>query len=173
MKKIKLPLTADKISGLKMGDEVLLTGGILVGRDQAHKRLCDLIDRGKELPVSLKGEVIYYMGPSPAPNGAVIGACGPTTSSRMDAFAPKLMALGLKGMIGKGPRYGEVEKAIVKNGAIYFYSFGGCGALYAQKVVKSTIAAFEDLGPEAIRRLEVVDFPVIVAIDYLGNNIYG
>lgn len=172
MKKIQLPLTDDIISSLTMGEEVLLSGEILVGRDQAHKRLCDLIAEGKELPVSLKGEVIYYMGPSPAAEGYIIGACGPTTSSRMDAFAPILMEAGLKGMIGKGPRYGDVESSIIKNCAIYFYSFGGCGALYAEKVLKSSIAAFEELGPEAIRRLVVEDFPVIVAIDSKGNNIY-
>lgn len=172
MKSVKLPLTDDVIKDLKMGDEVLLSGEIFVGRDQAHKRLCDLIDKGEELPVSLSGEVIYYMGPSPAPIGKVIGACGPTTSSRMDNFVPKLMNIGLKGMIGKGPRYGDVEESIIQNGGVYFYSFGGCGALYAEKVIKSSIAAFEELGPEAIRRLEVKDFPVIVAIDSKGNNIY-
>ncbi len=172
MKKITLPLTEKHIKDLKMGDEVLLSGSILVGRDQAHSRLCDLIDNNMPLPVSLEGEVIYYMGPAPAPDGAIIGACGPTTSSRMDAFAPKLLELGLKGMIGKGPRYGDVEESIVKNSAVYFYSFGGCGALYAEKIVKNSVAAFEDLGPEAIFRLEVKDFPVIVAIDSMGNNIY-
>ncbi|QEN04112.1 Fe-S-containing hydro-lyase [Thiospirochaeta perfilievii] len=173
MKHIELPLTDEKIRDLKMGDEVLLSGSILVGRDQAHKRVCDLIDNNQELPVNINGEVIYYMGPSPAKEGDVIGACGPTTSSRMDAFAPKLMDVGLKGMIGKGPRYGDVLKSIIKNKAIYFYSFGGCGALYAQKVIKSDIVAFEDLGPEAIRRLVIKDFPVIVAIDSWGNNIYN
>lgn len=172
MKSINLPLTDKDLNSLKMGDEVLLNGEILVGRDQAHKRLCDLIEHGKDLPVELKGEIIYYMGPAPAPEGAVIGACGPTTSSRMDAFAPTLLDLGLKGMIGKGPRYGDVENSIKKNRAVYFYSFGGCGALYAQKVLENKIAAFEDLGPEAIYRLKVKDFPVIVAIDSLGNNIY-
>lgn len=173
MKRLDLPLTDEKIKSLKMGDEVLLNGSILVGRDQAHKRLCDLIDNGEKLPVELEGEIIYYMGPAPAPEGAVIGSCGPTTSYRMDAFAPKLMDLGLKGMIGKGPRYGDVQNSIVKNGAVYFYSFGGCGALYAQKVIKNEVAAFSDLGPEAIYRLEVKDFPVIVAIDSEGNNIYS
>lgn len=173
MKKLDLPLTKEKIDSLKMGDEVLLNGSILVGRDQAHKRLCDLIEKGEDLPVELKGEIIYYMGPAPAPEGAVIGSCGPTTSYRMDAFAPKLMDLGLKGMIGKGPRYGDVQESIVKNGAVYFYSFGGCGALYAGKVIKNEVAAFPDLGPEAIYKLEVKDFPVIVAIDSKGNNIYS
>ncbi|MGL1891479.1 MAG: Fe-S-containing hydro-lyase [Spirochaetaceae bacterium] len=173
MKKIKLPLTDNIIEDLKMGDEVLLSGSILVGRDQAHKRLCDLLLEKKELPVNLKGQVIYYMGPSPAPEGDIIGACGPTTSSRMDAFAPTLMDIGLKGMIGKGPRYGDVVESIVKNKSIYFYSFGGCGALYAGKVKSSTVVAFNELGPEAIRELIVEDFPVIVAIDSKGNNIYN
>lgn len=173
MIKIDLPLTEDKIKDLKMGDEVLLSGTILVGRDQAHKRLCDLLDSGEKLPVKLDGEVIYYMGPSPAPEGAVIGSCGPTTSSRMDAFAPKLLDIGLKGMIGKGPRYGDVVESVKKNKAIYFYSFGGCGALYAEKVLKSEIVAFPELGPEAIRKLEIIDFPVLVAIDSKGNNIYS
>lgn len=173
MRKITLPLSENDIKSLNVGDEVLLSGEILVGRDQAHKRLCNLVKRNEELPVSLQGEVIYYMGPAPAPEGEVIGACGPTTSSRMDAFAPTLLDLGLKGMIGKGPRYGDVQESIKRNGAVYFYSFGGCGALYAEKVVKNSVAAFEDLGPEAIFRLEVKDFPVIVAIDSKGNNIYS
>ncbi|OQY40382.1 MAG: fumarate hydratase [Spirochaetaceae bacterium 4572_7] len=172
MKKIILPIKDRDIADLKMGDQVLLSGNILVGRDQAHKRLCDLIDNNEALPVEIAGEIIYYMGPAPAPDGAIIGACGPTTSSRMDAFAPTLLNLGLKGMIGKGPRYGDVVASIIKNKAVYFYSFGGCGALYAEKVVKNSVAAFEDLGPEAIFRLEVKDFPVIVAIDSKGNNIY-
>ncbi|MBN2619251.1 MAG: Fe-S-containing hydro-lyase [Spirochaetales bacterium] len=173
MKKIELPLTLDDIRNLNMGDEVLLSGEILVGRDQAHKRLCDLLENNQELPVSLNGQVIYYMGPSPAGEGRVIGACGPTTSSRMDAFAPKLLNAGLKGMIGKGPRYGEVVPSIIKNEAVYFYSFGGCGALYAEKVISNQVVAFEELGPEAIRKLVVKDFPVIVAIDSKGNNIYS
>lgn len=173
MKKIDLPLTDNDIKNLTMGDEVLLNGEILVGRDQAHMRLCELAQKGEELPVDLKGEVIYYMGPAPTPEGKIIGACGPTTSSRMDKFAPTLMELGLKGMIGKGPRYGDVAESIVKNGAVYFYSFGGCGALYSQKVEKNSLVAFEDLGPEAIYRLTVKDFPVIVAIDSKGNNIYA
>lgn len=173
MIKIKLPLTDKDIRELRVGDEVLLSGTILVGRDQAHKRLCDLIDRGEELPVELDGAIIYYMGPTPAPTGSIIGSCGPTTSSRMDLFAPMLMDRGLKGMIGKGPRYGDVLDSVVRNKGIYFYSFGGCGALYAEKVIKSDIAAFEELGPEAIRRLEIKDFPVIVAIDSIGNNIYA
>ncbi len=172
MKRVELPLTSKNIEDLQMGDEVLLTGTLYVGRDQAHQRLCEILDRGEKLPVNLEGEVIFYMGPSPAPEGAVIGACGPTTASRMDNFAPILLDLGLKGMIGKGPRYGNVRESIIKNKAIYFYSFGGCGALYSQKIKKRQIAAFEDLGPEAILRLEVEDFPVIVAIDSRGNNIY-
>ncbi len=172
MKRVELPLKDSDINNLKVGDEVLLNGEILVGRDQAHKRLCDLISKNEKLPIDIEGEVIYYMGPAPTPEGAVIGSCGPTTSSRMDAFAPTLLDLGLKGMIGKGPRYGRVEDSVKRNGAVYFYSFGGCGALYAEKITKNSIAAFEDLGPEAIYKLEVKDFPVIVAIDSIGNNIY-
>lgn len=172
MRVIDLPLKEEDLNSFTIGEEILLNGEILVGRDQAHQRLCKLIDDGEELPVNLKGEVIYYMGPSPAPEGEVIGACGPTTASRMDAFAPKLLDNGLKGMIGKGPRYGEVVPAVVRNSGVYFYSFGGCGALYQEKILESEVVAFEDLGPEAIRRLKVKDFPVIVAIDTKGNNIY-
>lgn len=172
MKELQLPLSREDINMLKMGDEVLLSGELLVGRDQAHQRLTEIIKAGEPLPVELEGQVIYYMGPAPAPEGRVIGSCGPTTASRMDAFAPLLLENGLVGMIGKGPRYGDVENSIKENGAVYFYSFGGCGALYAEKVETCEVAAFEDLGPEAVYRLKVKDFPVIVAIDSLGNNIY-
>jgi fumarate hydratase subunit beta len=172
MIKISLPLEDSIIESLKVGDEVLLTGNILVGRDQAHKRLCELIDANQNLPVDLKGQVIYYMGPAPTPQGEIIGSCGPTTSSRMDNFAPKLLDLGLKGMIGKGPRYGGVRDSVLKNKGVYFYAFGGCGALYSQKIISKKVVAFEDLGPEAIYSLEVKDFPVIVAMDSRGESIY-
>lgn len=171
--KVQLPLTGDIISALKTGDEVFLTGTLYSARDQAHQRLCALLDEGKELPVKLKGETVFYMGPAPTPEGKIIGSCGPTTAYRMDPFAPKLLDYGLKGMIGKGNRAQEVSDAIVRTGGIYFYAYGGCGALYAGKIKKNELVAFEDLGPEAIYRLEVEDFPVVVAIDCTGNNIYG
>lgn len=172
MKYINLPLMDSEIEKLNVGDEVLLTGTILVGRDQAHKKLCELIDGNKALPVNLLGQVIYYMGPAPTPNGGIIGSCGPTTSSRMDNFAPKLLEMGLKGMIGKGPRYGGVRDSVIKNKGIYFYAFGGCGALYSQKIISKKVIAFEELGPEAIYSLEIKDFPVIVAMDSRGESIY-
>lgn len=173
MIKIELPLTKEKISSLKAGDSCLLNGELLVGRDQAHLRLCNLLDSGKDLPVNISNETIFYMGPSPTPPGELIGACGPTTAYRMDPFAPKLLENGLLGMIGKGPRNEEVRQSIIKNGAVYFYSYGGCGALYAEAVKGVEVVAFEDLGPEAILKLKVVDFPVIVAIDYKGDSIYS
>jgi len=172
MKYINLPLMDSDIEKLNVGDEVLLTGTILVGRDQAHKKLCELIDGNIALPVNLLGQVIYYMGPAPTPNGGIIGSCGPTTSSRMDNFAPKLLEMGLKGMIGKGPRYGGVRDSVIKNKGIYFYAFGGCGALYSQKIISKKVIAFEELGPEAIYSLEIKDFPVIVAMDSRGESIY-
>ena len=170
--KLNLPLTEDKINKLKAGDEVFLTGTIYSARDQAHKRLFKLLEKGETLPVNLKGETIFYMGPAPTPEGKIIGSCGPTTAYRMDPFTPALLDYGLKGMIGKGNRAPGVVKAIKRNKAIFFYSYGGCGALYAGKIKKNELAAFEDLGPEAIYKLEVEDFPVVVAIDCMGNNIY-
>lgn len=171
--KIQLPLTDDIIQTLKMGDEVFLTGTLYSARDQAHQRLCALLDEGKDLPVDLKGETVFYMGPAPTPEGKVIGSCGPTTAYRMDPFAPKLLDYGLNGMIGKGNRAQEVSDAITRNTGIYFYAYGGCGALYAGKIKKNELVAFGDLGPEAIYKLEVEDFPVVVAIDCIGNNIYS
>lgn len=172
MKQITLPLTKEMILDFKAGEEVYLSGEIYVGRDQAHQRLCALIEEGKELPITLQGEVIYYMGPSPTPEGRVIGSAGPTTAGRMDPFAPTLLDLGLYGMIGKGNRSPEVYEAVKRNKAVYFYSYGGCGALYSDRIMKSTAIAFEDLGPEAILRLEVKDFPLLVAIDTEGNSIF-
>lgn len=138
MKKIRLPLTEEEISGLKAGEGVLLSGTILTGRDCAHKRICEYLDRGEKLPFDFKGETIYYAGPCPAPAGKACGSCGPTTSARMDAFAPRLLDLGLKGMIGKGERSGEVERSIVKNHAVYFAAIGGAGALYGNAVKRAS-----------------------------------
>lgn len=171
--KVLLPLTDKIIKELKVGDEVFLTGTLFSARDQAHQRLCALLDKGKDLPVDLRGETVFYMGPAPTPDGKIIGSCGPTTAYRMDPFAPALLDYGLKGMIGKGNRTQEVTDAVIRNGGIYFYAYGGCGALYAGKIKKNELVAFEDLGPEAIYKLEVEDFPVVVATDRLGNNIYG
>lgn len=172
MKKIRLPLTEEEISGLKAGEGVLLSGTILTGRDCAHKRICEYLDRGENLPFDFKGETIYYAGPCPAPAGKACGSCGPTTSARMDAFAPRLLDLGLKGMIGKGERSDEVERSIVKNHAVYFAAIGGAGALYGNAVKKSELVAFEDLLSEAVYRFEIEDFPCVVAIDCNGGNIY-
>lgn len=166
------PLTEDKTRALKAGDSVLLSGIIYTGRDAAHKRLIDLINEGKELPVHIKDEIIYYVGPSPAKPGRVIGSAGPTTSYRMDPYAPKLLDLGLKGMIGKGARNKEVIDAIIRNKGIYFGAIGGAAALIGKSIVSSEIIAYEDLGAEAIRKLEVKDMPLIVIIDSEGNNLY-
>ena len=170
--KLQTPLTAEKIKDLKAGDSVLLSGVIYSARDAAHKRLIDLLDEGKELPLNIKDETIYYVGPSPAKPGNVIGSAGPTTSYRMDAYAPWLMDLGLKGMIGKGARNQEVIDAIVRNNGVYFGAIGGAAALIAKSIVKSEIIAYEDLGAEAIRRMEVKDMPLVVIIDSKGNNLY-
>jgi fumarate hydratase subunit beta len=157
---------------LKAGDKVLITGVIYTGRDAAHKRLTDLLKEGKPLPVDLKGQIIYYVGPAPAKPGHSIGSAGPTTSGRMDAYSPKLMEIGLKGMIGKGMRKKEVIEAMKKYKAVYLAATGGAGALLAKSVKKAQIVAYEDLGPEAINRLEVVDFPAIVVNDTKGNDLY-
>jgi fumarate hydratase subunit beta len=170
--KLKTPLTDTDVEKLKIGDKVLLTGVIYTGRDAAHKRLFDLLQAGKELPVDIRGQVIYYVGPAPAKPGKPIGSAGPTTSYRMDAFAPKLMELGLKGMIGKGNRGADVVEAMKKHKAIYFGATGGAGALLARSIKKAETIAWEDLGPEAIQRLEVEDFPVVVINDTKGNDLY-
>lgn len=172
MKKLNLPLDEDTISSLKAGDSVLLSGTILTARDCAHKRICEILDRGEKLPFELEGAIIYYAGPCPAKPGMASGSCGPTTSSRMDSFAPKLLDLGLGGMIGKGEMSAEVQEALVRNKKVYFAAIGGAGALYGRAIKKSECVAFADLLSEAVYRLEVVDFPAVVAYDSFGNSIY-
>ena len=171
-KHITLPITDEVIRGLKAGDSVLLTGTILTGRDAAHKRLFELIEAGKELPVDLKGELIYYVGPAPAKPGCAVGPAGPTSSYRMDKYTPALLDLGLKGMIGKGTRSREVIDAMVRNGCVYFAAIGGAAALIAKSIKKEELLCYEDLGTEAVRRYTVENFPCIVAIDCQGNNVY-
>jgi fumarate hydratase subunit beta len=170
--RLKTPLTDKDVEKLKAGDKVLINGVIYTGRDAAHKRLIDLLKEGKPLPVDLKGQIIYYVGPAPAKPGQAIGSAGPTTSGRMDAYSPKLMEIGLKGMIGKGMRKKEVVEAMKKYKAVYFAATGGAGALLAKAIKKAQVVAYGDLGPEAINRLEVVDFPVIVVNDVKGNDLY-
>ena len=169
---ISAPLKEEDINELKMGDYVYNTGTVYVARDAAHKRMMELLDEGKELPFDLKDNIIYYMGPSPARTGRPIGSAGPTTASRMDKYAPSLMDLGLKGMIGKGKRNQAVKDAVVRNKAVYFAAVGGAGALLSKSIIASEVIAYDDLGTEAIRRLEVKDFPVIVVMDSEGNDLY-
>jgi len=173
MKNIKTPLTRDIIRNLKAGDEVLLSGVIFTARDAAHKRFSDLIRRGKHVPINLKDAVIYYCGPTPSLPRRPIGSCGPTTSSRMDAFTPDLLRLGLGGMIGKGARSDEVRRAIRKYVSVYFLATGGIGALLSTKVRSARPILFKELGPEAIYKLEVKDFPLTVGIDSKGKDLYG
>jgi len=170
--RLKTPLTDKDLERLKIGDRVLISGVIFTGRDAAHKRLSDLLKEGKELPFDIRGQIIYYVGPTPARPGQVFGSAGPTTSYRMDAYAPALIEKGLKGMIGKGMRSDVVKEAMKKYQAIYFAATGGAGALLAKKVKRAEVAAYEDLGPEAIRELEVEDLPVIVINDIRGNDLY-
>ncbi len=170
--KIKTPLSDKEIENLKAGDEVLITGVLYTARDAAHRRIIDLLEKGEKLPFDLKGQVIYYVGPTPAKETEVIGSAGPTTSYRMDNYTPVLLSSGLKGMIGKGPRSKNVIEAIKKYKAVYFAALGGAGALISQYIKKSEIIAYEDLGPEAIRKLKVEDFPVIVINDICGNDFY-
>ena len=172
MKRIETPLTPEIISGLSMGDEILLSGIIHTARDQAHARLCALLDKGEKLPLDIRETIIYFAGPTPTPPGRPVGSAGPTTSGRMDAFSPKLIRAGLKGMIGKGNRSPEVVEAMKSHGAAYFAATGGAGALIARCIKSSTCIAYEELGPEAIYRMEVEDFPMIVAIDSKGQNLY-
>ena len=171
-KYITTPITEDVTVDLKSGDYVYITGTIYVARDAAHKRMIEALDRGEELPINIKDATIYYMGPSPAREGRAIGSAGPTTASRMDKYAPNLLDLGLKGMIGKGKRSQAVIDAIVRNGAVYFAAVGGAGALLSRAITSSEVIAYEDLGTEAIRKLTVKDFPAIVVIDAEGNNLY-
>lgn len=171
-KHITTPLTAEKTRELRAGDTVLISGVIYTGRDAAHKRLVELVQEGKELPVDLKDQIIYYVGPAPAKPGQAIGSAGPTTSYRMDAYAPTLLDLGLKGMLGKGKRSEEVVNSMIKNEAVYFGAIGGAGALLSKCIKKAEVVCYEDLGAEAIRRLEVENLPATVIIDSLGNNLY-
>lgn len=172
MKRISLPLTPKAIEGLKAGDRVLLTGELITGRDAAHKRLIGLLDEGKELPFDIKGKTIYYTGPCPSKPGYPIGSCGPTTSCRVDAYTPRLLDLGLLGMIGKGERSEQVIESMKKNGAVYFAAIGGAGALYCFCVKEAEVIAFPELGAEAVYRLWVEGFPAVVAIDSRGGSIY-
>lgn len=169
---IQAPLSREDARKLRSGDSCLLSGVIYTARDAAHKRLCELVAQGKDLPMDIKDSIIYFVGPTPARPGEVIGSAGPTTSYRMDAYSPMLIAQGQTGMIGKGKRSPEVIAAMKEHGAVYFGAIGGCGALLSQCIKKAEVIAYEDLGAEAIRRLEVVDFPVVVIIDSEGNNLY-
>lgn len=171
-KHIKTPITENTTKDLKAGDYVYITGTIYVARDAAHKRMAEALERGEELPIDIKDAAIYYMGPSPARDGRLIGSAGPTTASRMDKYTPTLLDLGEKAMIGKGKRTKEVIEAIVRNHAVYFAAIGGAGALLSKCIKKSEIVCYADLGAEAIRKIEVEDFPVIVVIDSKGNNLY-
>ncbi len=170
--KLHVPVNKEDIRTLKAGDYVYLTGTVYTARDAAHKRMQEALDAGKELPFDLAGNAIYYMGPSPAREGRPIGSAGPTTASRMDKYTPQLLDLGLGAMIGKGKRSQAVLDAIVRNGSVYFAAVGGAGALLSKRILSSEVIAYEDLGTEAIRRLEVEDFPVVVVVDCQGNNLY-
>lgn len=172
-KRIQTPLTDEAVRDLRAGDEVLISGTVLAARDQAHKRLCELIETGQPLPVDLEGQMIYYVGPTPAAPGRVIGAAGPTTSMRMDAFSPMLFAHGLKATLGKGYRGKAVQEAMVRYGAVHLATLGGAGALLSKHITASEIVAYEDLGTEAIRRLTFKDFPAVVAYDVHGNSVYN
>ena len=170
--RITTPLTKEKASALRAGDRVLLSGVIYTARDAAHKRLCELVAKGEPLPIDVQDAVIYYAGPTPARPGQVIGSCGPTTSGRMDAYAPTLLHLGLRGMIGKGARSAAVSEAMQQTGAVYFAAIGGAGALAAACVKQAELVCYEDLGSEAIRRLVVENMPLTVVIDSVGNDLY-
>lgn len=170
---ISVPLTDEVAGSLRDGDYVYLTGIIYTARDAAHKRMYEALEQGKELPFDMRNNVIYYMGPSPAREGRPIGSAGPTTASRMDKYALALLDLGLKGMIGKGKRNQAVKDAVVRNGAVYFAAVGGAGALLSRSIISSEVIAYDDLGTEAIRKLEVKDFPVIVVMDSVGNDLYA
>ena len=171
-KHITVPMKKETVATLKAGDYVYLTGTVYTARDAAHKRMYEILQEGGELPIDIQGQVIYYMGPSPAREGRPIGSAGPTTASRMDKYAPRLLDLGEKAMIGKGKRTKEVIDAVIRNKAVYFAAIGGAGALLSKCIKKSEIVCYEDLGAEAIRKIEVEDFPVIVVVDSEGNNLY-
>lgn len=172
MKRISLPLTDETIESLRAGDSVLISGDLLTGRDAAHKRFFQLLEQGKPLPVDVKGQVIYYVGPAPAKPGYPVGPAGPTSSYRMDAYTPALLDLGMKGMIGKGARSPEVLDAIQRNHAVYFAAIGGAAALIARSIKEESLLCYEDLGTEAVRRYRVEDFPAIVVVDCHGGNLY-
>lgn len=169
---LNTPLSDEDVENLHAGDQVVLNGTLYTGRDAAHKRLCDLLEQGKELPVDFRGQVIYFVGPSPAKPGKVIGSAGPTTSYRMDPYSPKLIEKGLKGMVGKGSRAQEVLDAMVKHKCVYFAATGGAAAVLAKTIQSAEIVAYEDLGPEAIRKLTVKDFPLVVVNDVHGRDLY-
>ena len=171
-KYISVPFTDDSAATLRAGDYVYLTGTIYTARDAAHKRMYEALEKGESLPINMNHHVIYYMGPSPAREGRAIGSAGPTTASRMDKYAPSLLDLGLKGMIGKGKRSEAVKEAVIRNKAVYMAAVGGAGALLSKSIISSEVIAYDDLGTEAIRKLEVKDFPVIVVMDAEGNNLY-
>ncbi len=171
-KKIQLPITEEKTAELRAGDYVYLSGTMYVARDAAHKRMIEALDQGEELPIPIENATIYYMGPSPAREGRPIGSAGPTTATRMDKYAPRLMDLGQKAMIGKGKRSKDVIDAIIRNHGVYFAAVGGAGALLSKCITASEIVCYEDLGAEAIRKIEVQDFPVVVVIDGTGENLY-
>lgn len=171
-KQIQAPLLEEEIRDLRAGDYVYITGTLYTARDAAHKRMQEALDRGEDLPFDIRGQVIYYMGPSPAREGRPIGSAGPTTASRMDKYTPRLLDLGLKAMVGKGKRTKEVLDAVVRNKAVYFAAVGGAGALLSKCIKQSEIVCYEDLGAEAIRKIEVENFPVIVVADCHGNNLY-
>lgn len=169
---LRPPLSEAQVRRLRVGQDVAVSGTIYTARDMAHKRLCEALDRGEELPIPLDGAVMYFVGPTPARPGATIGAAGPTTSARMDPFSPKLIARGLRAMIGKGYRSDGVRQALRQYGAVHLATLGGAGALLSRHIVRAEIVAYEDLGTEAIRRLDVVDFPAIVAYDAVGESVY-
>ncbi|MEW6142379.1 MAG: Fe-S-containing hydro-lyase [Chloroflexota bacterium] len=171
-REIESPLSPEVVSQLRAGDQVLLSGIIFSARDAAHKRLVEALEKGTPLPIPIAGQTIYYMGPSPAPQGRVIGAAGPTTSGRMDVYTPRLLAAGFRAMIGKGSRSKEVREAIVKHKAVYFAALGGAGALISKTIKEAETVAYDDLGPEAIRRLRVERLPLIVINDVLGGDLY-
>ncbi|WP_407306767.1 Fe-S-containing hydro-lyase [Desulfosporosinus sp. SB140] len=171
-KHLETPLTQEKLKELQAGDNVLISGVIYTGRDAAHKKMIEALEQGQELPFEVKDQIIYFVGPTPAKEGQVIGSAGPTTSGRMDAYSPKLIAQGLTGMIGKGLRSTDVIEAMKEHGAVYFGAIGGAGALIAKRIVSAEMIAYPELGPEAVRRLVVKDFPVIVIIDHKGVNLY-
>ena len=172
IRKLQAPLADADVRLLKAGDEVLISGVVYTARDMAHKRLCEAIEAGRELPFELAGAIIYFVGPTPAAPGRVIGAAGPTTSSRMDPFSPRLIAGGLKAMIGKGYRDEALREALKEYGAVHLATLGGAGALLSRHIVASEVIAYEDLGTEAVRKLQVVDFPAVVAYDCYGNSVY-